>query len=29
MKQHVPPTSTNGAALRQAVWLVAMLNLGY
>jgi len=29
MDQHVPHTSTDGAALRQAVWLVAMLNLGY
>jgi Co/Zn/Cd efflux system component len=29
MDQHVPHTSTDGAALRQAVRLVAMLNLGY
>ena len=29
MDQHVPHTSTDGAALRQAVRLVALLNLGY
>ena len=29
MDQHIPHTSTNGAALRQTVRLVAMLNLGY
>src|SRR5712691_2729620 len=29
MDQHVPHTSTDRAALRQAVRLVAMLNLGY
>ena len=29
MDKHVPHTSTDGAALRQAVRLVAMLNLGY
>ena len=29
MDQHVPPTSTDGVALRQAVRLVVMLNLGY
>jgi len=29
MDQHIPHTSTKGAALRQTVRLVAMLNLGY
>jgi Co/Zn/Cd efflux system component len=29
MDKHVPPTSTDGTALRQTVRLVAMLNLGY
>src|SRR5215831_3256729 len=29
MDQHIPHTSTDGVALRQAVRLVALLNLGY